>query len=135
MKVRLRKSQLDKFRKLARCNKNEIYAYLIGTIDTSTQVTIKRIEYPELEESTPGGVRPEYDSWEDIDQKARADGDMIVGAIHSHPNWWPVMSPSDHKAHIVDNFRVSAICAVMNNRTKVYFWTSDSALPCKTEFM
>lgn len=133
--VRAKRSQLASFRARARRTPKEIHAYLVGKVVSPKLVVITRFVYPVLEESTPAGVRPDYGSWKKIKEEAEAQGLLIVGDIHSHPNWWPVLSPTDHEKHIVEGNRLSGVCAVMNNRTKVYFWVAESSLPCKINYL
>lgn len=135
MKVKLRKGQLAHFRTKARSNPKEIYAYLVGTVDTANVVTIERFAYPELATQTANEVAPTIEGFEKIEAAATKDGFRIVGSIHSHPNWWPVMSRADHESHITEGHRISGVCGVMARRTKVYFWLAESSLPCKIEYI
>jgi len=134
MLVRLRKSQLDLFRKKAREDENEILAYLVGTVDSPQKVTVQHFLYPELVDQSPTEVCADEASWKLIREKAEAQNLAVIGTIHSHPNWWPVQSPSDYNSQIKDGHRICCVCAVMNRRTKVYFWVSSSSLPCETKY-
>jgi proteasome lid subunit RPN8/RPN11 len=135
MLIRLKKSQLNRFRKKARDEENEILAYLVGTVDSPHRVTVRRFVYPELVDQSPTEVCADEDSWKTIREKAEAENFSVIGTIHSHPNWWPVQSQTDHASQIKDGHRISGVCAVMNRHTKVYFWLAESSLPCKTKYI
>lgn len=128
--VKVKRSQLDYFRRLARTNEKEILAFLVGTVD-GAHVTVKRFEYPALRSQKVTEVDPEPASETEIKMAAHADGLQIVGTIHSHPNYWPVLSPTDHADHIASGHRLSGVCSVMNGGTVVFFWLADSSLPVK----
>ena len=135
-KVKVRKQQLNYFRKLARESSKEIFAYLLGEIVSPTLTRIGKFHYPtEFIEQTESSVRPTTAAWETAKQVAEAQGLRIVGTIHSHPDWVPIMSPSDYKGHIEDGDRVSAIVGKNGQRTRVYFWTVASALPLEIEYV
>jgi len=135
MLIRLRKSHLNRFREKARDEENEILAYLVGTIPSPSKLTVKYFAYPELIDQSPTEVAADEASWKCIREKAEARNLAVIGTIHSHPNWWPVQSYSDHASQIKDGHRISGVCAVMNRRTKVYFWLAESSLPCKTKYI
>lgn len=135
VKVRIKRSQLDRFRLKARNSKVEQIAYLIGEIPHSTIVTVSQIAYPKPMEQTPDLVSVSVDEWKRVRDKAESQGLQIVGMIHSHPNWWPVKSDQDHATQLIEGLRVSGVCAVMNRRTKVYFWLAESSLPCEIEYL
>jgi proteasome lid subunit RPN8/RPN11 len=134
MKVRLRKTQLDYFRSRARATDKEQFAYLVGEVNSPELVTVSYFAYPKLESSTTQEVQPDYKSWKNIRDKATKKDLVIVGSIHSHPNWWPVMSPADHEGHITEGNRICGVCAVMGRKTKAYFWVTESCLPCTIEY-
>jgi proteasome lid subunit RPN8/RPN11 len=133
-KVYIKRSQLAYFRKLARANKKEILAFLVGSVD-GQQVTVKRFEYPTLRSQKVTEVDPEPSSETAIRMAAHADNLHIVGTIHSHPNYWPVLSPTDHNDHIMSGHLLSGVCAVMNGNTAVFFWLADSSLPVKVLYV
>lgn len=133
--VKINRYQLDYFRKKARDTEKEIFALLIGTVVNSTTVIVDRIEYPKIEASTAAWITPDSGHCEQIRRDAfDVENVNIVGTIHSHPNWWPVLSPTDHKSHLVDGHRISGVCTSMNRKTKVYFWVSESSLPCTIKY-
>jgi proteasome lid subunit RPN8/RPN11 len=132
-RVFIRRSQLDYFRRVARGSKKEILAFLAGTVD-GAHVTVKRFEYPALRTQKVTEVDPEPASETAIKMAAHADGLQIVGTIHSHPNYWPVLSPTDHSDHIESGHRLSGVCSVMRGCTAVFFWVADSSLPVKVVY-
>jgi proteasome lid subunit RPN8/RPN11 len=134
MLIRLKESQLKRFRQKALDEENEILAYLVGSVDSPHRVTVRRFMYPELVDQSPTEVCAAEESWKAIREKAEAENLSVIGTIHSHPNWWPVQSQSDHTSQIKDGHRISGVCAVMSRRTKVYFWVVDSSLPCQTKY-
>lgn len=135
-KVRINKNHLDYFRKLSRETDKEIQSYLIGRVISSDITAIEKIAHVNgYELQTTSEV-----CWftEDVDaakKDAEERGLKIVGDIHSHPNWWPVLSPCDHKNHLKEGQRISGICSVMNGKTKVYFWLAETSLPCEIVYV
>lgn len=134
MIVKVKKSQLDWFRAKARNTPNEIFAFLAGKQVTPHIVEIYKFFYPELAISNPSEVEAENKSCLKIESTIHDMGCHIVGDIHSHPNWPPIMSDTDHKGHITSGNRVSGIVEVTNRRTRVAFWRHDSSLHCKLEY-
>jgi proteasome lid subunit RPN8/RPN11 len=136
VRVRIRKGQLDYFRKKAReASPNEIYALLIGKNTSKWEVVVERVYYPVLDESTPSYVKANGVSIQNAEEEANREGFKIVGSIHSHPNWPPIMSPHDHKSHIEEGDRVSGIVEVTNGRTRVAFWRHDTSLRLDLEYI
>lgn len=134
-KVKVHKSQLDYFRRLSRDCPKEILAFLIGEVVSPTLVRIDQFFYPEYSEQTTCSVRPTVDST-DAAKKSAADQNLkVIGTIHSHGNWVPIMSVTDYKGHIEDGDRISGIVGINGRRTRVYFWTAESALPCAVEYI
>lgn len=137
MNVVIRKGQLDYFRRKARRNPNEIMAVLIGlTIPTEPLVTvIARIEYPELKISTPSEVEISEDVLDAVHARAVSEGLGIVGFIHSHPDWMPVLSHTDYTQFDDNGCVLVGICEVQQQcRTRVVFWTKGSSLPCNVVY-
>lgn len=134
MKVKCHKNQLDYFRRKARDTQNEIFAYLLGRVTAHT-VTIDAFIYPLLEESTPGAIIVGTAETEAVYAAASEFGIQVVGDIHSHPNYVPVMSATDYADHKHFGNAVSGIVEVTNRRTRALFWQIGSALPCTLEYI
>lgn len=81
--------------------------------------------------STPSFADPELNSYNAIISAAKETGQRVLGSIHSHVNWPPVMSPTDMRTHLDSKDIISGIVEVTSGRTRVVFWTADSALPCE----
>lgn len=135
MKVKLRKGALNHFRNKARTNPKEIFAYLVGSVDTPNETTIEHFVYPDLAVQSPCEVAPSTEGYDAAEEFATERGLRIVGTMHSHPNWFPVLSNADHEGHITEGHRISGVCGIMGRRTKVYFWLAESSLPCKLEYI
>lgn len=132
--VKVRKSQLNYFRKLARNTDKEIHAFLIGTIVSPGCVRIHRFAYSSYEEQTTSSVRPSAEAQKKIALWTLNNDLKIVGTIHSHPNWDAVLSPDDYAGHIEEAHRVSGVCSTAGRKTRVRFWLAESSLPCKIEY-
>jgi proteasome lid subunit RPN8/RPN11 len=132
--VRLHKTQLDYFRRKARHNPNEIYAELLGNVISSKLIVVHKIAYPALDESTPSGLTVNVQSIEDILDDAKDNDWVSVGGIHSHPNWSPVLSETDHKQFTVHGHKLVAIVEVTGRKTRVVFWQDGTPLPCEIEY-
>lgn len=132
VKVKLKKGQLDHFRKLARNTHKEIQAYLIGEV-VSPEVTVvhKFVYCTKYAVQTPSHVQWFNEEYEKVKKSAEERGLRVVGDIHSHPKWDAVMSPSDYKAHIEEGHRVSGICSTESRKTRVRFWVAEFSLPCE----
>lgn len=133
VKVKVKKSQLDYFRKLARdAAPLEVQACLIGEVVSPQLTVIESFAYPmQYHTQTTETVRWFRDDYEAVKRDAEERGKRIVGDLHSHPEWDAVMSPHDYKAHIEECQRVSGICSVYGRKTRVRFWLADCALPCE----
>jgi proteasome lid subunit RPN8/RPN11 len=136
-RVRVKKSALNYFRKLARdSSRLEIQAFLLGNILSVNEVEIVEFCYPtEYHTQKSNGVCWTADEYALVVKKADEEGLRIIGDIHSHPQWDAVMSSIDYQSAITENLAVCGICSVYNNRTRVRFWTMTSALPCKVEYV
>lgn len=132
-KVKIKKGQLDYFRKLARKSSPlEIQAYIVGKVNSPDLVTVDKLYYTKLYYSqTSTEVQWYFEDYDRVKKEAEEKGLKVVGDIHSHPNWDAVMSPTDYKAHIEEGFRICGLCSVLNNKTRVRFWISESSLPCE----
>lgn len=129
----MKKSQLDYFRRLARENKNEILAFLVGRVSDSL-VVVHRFDYPVLLTQTACEVDPTLESQHAIEQTAIADHLTVVGTIHSHPEYIPVLSPTDYADHVRLDHSVSGVCSVFGRKTQCLFWTAESSLALKVEY-
>jgi len=132
-KVKVRKSALDHFRRLARENAPlEIEAFLTGTIISVDEVEIINFHYTkDYRIQTKYEVQWSTEAMTDLKTKAEDINLRVLGSIHSHPNWDAVMSHADYHAYVTDQLIICGICSVYNRKTRVRFWTPTSALPCK----
>lgn len=134
-RVKLKKSQLDRFRMLARNSPNEIQAFLIGEVISPTLTVIDSFEYPrEYEFSTPDGVQWRTVDYARVQAKADALGKRVIGQMHSHPDWDAVLSPQDYDFTITYGYRVCGICSTSERKTRPRFWVMDSALECIIDY-
>lgn len=133
--VRLKKGALQYFRSLARKNPREIHAYLVGKNVSPSTIRVDHFVYTELCEQTSCSVQPSEKAQKELAHWTIDNGLQIVGTIHSHPSWYPILSPMDHRGHVEEGHRISGVCSILNDRTKVYFWTSDSSLPAKITYV
>lgn len=135
-KVKLKKSQIDYFRRLSRNNPNEIQGFLIGEVVSPVLTVIDSIEYPpSYYISTPHKVQCYAVDIENIQRKAEERGKRVVGFIHNHPEWDAVMSPGDYDVMIHYGYRVCGIVSTQGNKTRPRFWNIDTALPCIIEYV
>lgn len=133
--VRIPKGKLDYFRKLARNTDKEIQAYLVGKVINPELTVVENICYTNNYASqTPTEVQWYLADYNKIKERAEEKGKRIVGDIHSHPNWWPVLSPDDLESHITEGHRISGVCSVTNGKTHIFFWIQESSLPCIIEY-
>jgi proteasome lid subunit RPN8/RPN11 len=132
-KVKISKSQLDRFRKLSRKYAPfEIQAYLIGEISSLNMITVDRFAYTSVYRiQTINEVQWGTEEFNKLKQKVESDGLKIVGDIHSHPEADAVMSKTDYIGAVTENLALCGICSIHDKRTKVRFWTPTSALPCE----
>jgi proteasome lid subunit RPN8/RPN11 len=134
-KVRVKKSQLDYFRRLARQSEFEIQAYLVGYVASPTLTIVDSFAYTkEYAVQTSSRVGWSYSEYNRVSQEAEKQGRRIIGSIHSHPHWDAVMSEDDYVMCVTDGSRLCGICSTGNEpgkRTRVRFWLLDSPLPCE----
>lgn len=134
-KVRVKKSALDYCRKLARNNNKEIQSYLIGKVISPTVTEVVKFAHTKnYHTQTENEVAWYEHEFNEVKQKAEAEGLRIVGDIHSHPNWDAVMSPADYKNHIIEGNRVCGLISTQGKKTRVRFWIAESALPAEIEY-
>jgi proteasome lid subunit RPN8/RPN11 len=135
-KIRVDKHQLEYFKRVARKNDpKEILAFLIGKVVSPTLTVVEQFIYIQhYLKQTSEALEWSYDEYERAAKIATEKGLSIVGSIHSHPNYWPILSETDHKDHIVTQNRITGIYAFMGKKGKVCFWVVDSALPLKVQY-
>jgi proteasome lid subunit RPN8/RPN11 len=132
-KVKVSTGALNYFRKKSReACPLEIQAYLLGRIISVDEIEITKFLYTDnYAIQTNGSVCWYQEDLDKVRQQSIDTEQLVVGDIHSHPNWDAVMSPSDQSAAVVEGFSICGIVSINNNRTRVRFWTPTSALPCK----
>jgi proteasome lid subunit RPN8/RPN11 len=134
-KVKLKKSQMDYFRRMARDSPLEIQAFLIGEVVSPNLTVIDYFAYPPKyamqKSNTCAWFVADY---EKVKKEAEERGRRVVGFMHSHPQWDAVLSPQDYDICISDMHRVCGICSTEDRRTRVRFWVMDSALPCEITY-
>lgn len=135
-RVKLRKSALDYFRKLARESPLEIQAYLIGEVVHPNLTVVDSLAYTTKygvqTRDQVGWYRSDYEA---VRKQAEEHGRRIVGSIHSHPDWDAVVSPSDYEACIAEGHRVCGIVSTKGRSTRARFWVMDCALPCEVMYV
>jgi proteasome lid subunit RPN8/RPN11 len=133
-RVRVSKSALDHFRRRAReAYPLEIHAFLLGVVNSVNEIEVTDFRYPkEYKVQTDNHIQWTADEYAKLKERATALNKIIVGDIHSHPDWDAVMSEQDYKACILDSLSICGICSVMKDKkTRVRFWTPVSSLPCE----
>ena len=134
-KVVVKKSALDYFRQKARKSQFEIHAYLIGLYVHPNKFIISSIEHArEYEVQTKDCVQPAGKEFVRVKALADSQGKRVIGDLHSHPDYEAVMSPADHKACLEDGLQLCGIVSVIKGKTKVRFWTVNSALSCDIKY-
>lgn len=130
-KIYLRKSQLAYFRKKAKQSPLEIEAYLIGRT-TKTKIVIEQFVYPKRYKiQTPSAVLWSDEDYNALLSKVKTQNKVLIGSIHSHPNWDNAMSETDYDSHIQNNYTTTGVCAIHDKGTWVRFWKPHSALPLR----
>ena len=130
-KVKLRKNQLAKFRKLACGSSLEILAYLVGDVVNPNLTVINQFVYPPRY-----GLQTRYQAawyrcdYEQVRRETEKRGSRIVGSIHSHPGVDDaVLSPEDYESCIAEGHRICGIVATGGSDSRVRFWVMSCALP------
>lgn len=137
MIVRIHKHHLEYFRKKARQTPNEIYAVLVGKHLHKGELQIHYIIHPKAKDyelSTPSAVQVSAEFMVLCEQQAAEDGFYIVGSIHTHPNWPPILSPTDHAEHVENGDKVTGVVEVTSGKTRVAFWRHDTSVRCTLEY-
>lgn len=130
-RVKLKKGQLDRFRKLARESSLEIQAYLVGRVVSPNLTVVDNFvytaEYGLQTRDQAAWFRRDY---ERVSKEAEERGRRIIGSIHSHPSMGDaVLSPGDYESCIAEGHRICGIVSSDHGHTRVRFWVIDSALP------
>jgi proteasome lid subunit RPN8/RPN11 len=134
--VRIKRSQLAYFRKVSRDSKKEMLAYFLGDVVSPELAVVKRLYYPKtFSVQTACGVTSSPEEAAKVYALAESLNMRVIGTIHSHPDWVPILSPTDYKEHIKMQDRLSAVVGVNGRKTRVYFWVADSALPLQIEYV
>lgn len=134
--LRIKRAQLAYFRALARNSKKEVLAYFLGEVVSPELAVVKQLYYPkEFSLQTACAVTASPEETVKVYALAESLGMRVIGTIHSHPDWVPVLSPTDYKEHIKMGDRLSAVVGVIGRKTRVYFWVAESALPLKIEYV
>ena len=127
---------MDYFRKQARDSKKETLAYFLGEVISPELAIVKRLYYPKtFSLQTACAVAAAEEERIKVYALAESLNLRIIGTIHSHPDWVPILSPTDYKEHIKMGDRLSAVVGVNGRKTRVYFWVAESALPLKIEYV
>jgi proteasome lid subunit RPN8/RPN11 len=132
--VKVRKNQLDYFRKVAREDfPLEVEAYLIGSVISPTTVIIDKFVYTKkYAVQTVGTVQWSAKEFTKVEKLANKMNARVIGSIHSHPNCEDaVVSETDYNSHFTDGWRILGICLVRQEGTLVRFWVQETSLPCK----
>jgi proteasome lid subunit RPN8/RPN11 len=104
----------------------------VGEIVSPSFVKVEYFAYPAAyEKQTSGGVKWYNDEFDALRRRALLEGRVVIGDIHSHPQWDAVMSPADYESAVIDALRICGICSVYGSKTRVRFWVPDCALPCE----
>ena len=132
-KIRVRRGALNHFRKLAReTYPLEMQAFLAGKIISLDTVEITDFLYTnKYKLQTNNEV-----SWDDVEyykvkEKVENEGKRILGDIHTHPDYDPLMSKTDYDSTVTQQFVICGIVSVRKGRTRVMFWTPTSSLHCE----
>lgn len=133
MLVRIHRGRKAYFCKKAKQHyPNEMFAYLIGKQIHKGLIEVHHFYYPELYVSTPGEVKTVPF---DIDTHAKTKDMQVVGDVHSHPDYLPVMSSKDHCDHKKNENKITAILEVPQvGRTRLVIWRDNTPLPCQIEY-
>lgn len=136
-KVRLKRGALSHFRRLAReAYPKEIQAYLLGKIININTIEITDFVYTKnYHTQTNSEVAWFNEDFQRLKERADLEGKRIVADIHSHPNYFPVMSDQDYKSAVIEGLAVCVICSVYGKKTRVMCWTPTSSLPCVLEYI
>jgi proteasome lid subunit RPN8/RPN11 len=136
MIVRMHKEQLRWFkRKCRQYYPKEILACLVGKRVHRGLIDVHYFAYPKLTRSTEHRVDVDSKSMELILETATSEDLLLVGDIHNHANYPPVLSPTDYCGHKADGNYISAILEIPEKgRTRLAIWRDGTPLPCKLKY-
>lgn len=139
MIVRLYKKHLDYFRRKSLHNPVEQFAFLLGSEYDGAIVEADRFYYPKFKSASSMSICEDYKEYEDAYKKAELFATRknldIVGFIHSHIDWPPIMSAPDFRTLKQDDYVVCGIVSCRQGKTEVMFWNEYSPLVCKLEYL
>jgi proteasome lid subunit RPN8/RPN11 len=135
--VRIKKSQLDYFRKKVREGYPlEIQAYLLGHVKSVNEIEITDFVYTtKYEKQTSFEVSWSATEYARVHTKAMDEGKDVLGDIHSHPDTLAIMSDADYISSVKCGFFVGGIVQCFSKKTRVFFWTPTSSLICKIVYI
>jgi proteasome lid subunit RPN8/RPN11 len=129
MTVHLKRGQLNYFRRKALATPNEVLAVLFGWFKGDFAV-VDRFHYPDLIVATPTATEIDGTAWYEMVEEAEQDGYEVLGNIHSHPNYPPVMSSTDLEWFTDNKSRLCGIVEVTGRKTRTVFWERGTPLSC-----
>ena len=134
MIVKLERGKLNYFRKKARNSSVEEYCFLLGKRISPNLIEVYDFFYPKFEIQNATTIVVDDDNYAFVEQCAKKDGNIVLGSLHSHLNYSPVMSKTDQTSHKDNNDKVSGIVSVVGRKTFFEFWELNSSLPVKVKF-
>jgi len=133
--VRVPKKKLQYFRIKAKKSPVEVFAVLVGLRLSVNLLEVYEIKYPKIDKATKDEVFVEFGAFSEIYTVAEADGYKVLGSIHSHLEWTNELSEFDLKNHVKNEDIITGVCSVIGRKTFINFWTRNSPLPCKIEYI
>lgn len=136
MIIRLSRKTLNYFRRKALANPTrEIYGLLAGERHGPNLIQLHKIYYPKMDRSDSQNADPNDESVFAITEFAEKCGLRLFGSIHSHIGSSTQLSSDDFKAFLNGEEEIQAVCNVMDRKTWITFWVSNSSLACKIEYI
>lgn len=135
MLVRIHRGRKAYFVKRARqCYPYETLAYLIGRQVHTGLIEVHWFYYPELAKATYHELETTDEAPLEAQQLAKERNMVVVGDIHTHPDYPPIMSKTDHHDHKFNENKITAILEVpKKGRTRLAVWRN-SPLSCDIEY-
>lgn len=136
MLVRIHGSRKAYFVKKARqCYPNETLAYLVGKQVHNGLIEVHWFYYPELVIATYDALETTDEAPAEAELFAKEKNMVIVGDIHTHPDYPPIMSKTDHHDHRCNENKITAILEVPETgRTRLAIWRDKTPRPCDVEY-
>jgi proteasome lid subunit RPN8/RPN11 len=105
--------------------------YMVGTI-TKDHANVEKLEYTKhYAHQTPRIVAWRAVDYHRVKARTEAQGKVIVGMLHSHPNDWSgLVSQADFDLCSGQDLSVCGIVSITGRSTSVSFWTMNSPVPC-----